>query len=106
MTSFDKFLRKYIFRIIGGTLGALFHLFVIAKAVLEGGEGAMWAVIFMDFPIVYLWQFFIGPWEKLFGPTLYFLGTLMYALLGWLIGWIGDRYANRLKRRDLLVMGY
>ena len=90
MTSFDKFLRKYIFRIIGSTLGACLHLLVVAIVVLEGGEGPGFALLYIDIPLVYLWQFFIGQGESIFGPTLYFLGTLMYALLGWAIGWPGD----------------
>ncbi len=90
MTSFDKFLRKYIFRIIGASVGGGLHLLILARAVLEGGEGPGFILLYMDFPILYLWSSFIGPWENIFGPTLYILGTLMYAFLGWLIGWIGD----------------
>lgn len=98
MTSLDKFLRKYIFRIIGSTLGVLFHLFVIVKAVNEGGEGGGWAILILDFPIIFLSQLFMERGQFIWGPTLYLLGTLMYALLGWLIGWPVDWKRRMLQK--------
>ena len=90
MASFDKFLQKYIFRIIGALCVGGLHLLIVAIVVLEGGEGPGFTLLYMDLPIVYLWQFFNGKGGSIFGLTFYFLGTLMYALLGWLIGWMGD----------------
>jgi hypothetical protein len=93
VTSFDKFLQKYIFRIIGASLGGGLHLFVLATGVFGGGEGPTFVLMYMDFPIVYLWSIFIGS-ARVDDGSLLFLwfigGTLMYALFGWLIGWMGD----------------
>ena len=95
MTAFDKFLRKYIFRIMGACILGGLHLFVFAIVVLEGGEGPGFTLLYMDIPLVKLWEFFIGSAGR-GGKSLLFTcflgGTLMYALAGWLIGWIGDRF--------------
>lgn len=91
MTSFDKFLRKYIFRIIGAVLLGGLHLLLLARAVFGGGEGPAFGMMLMDFPIVYFWDNFIGRVGSGTGLLIFlFGGTLMYALAGWLIGWIGD----------------
>ena len=94
MTAFDKFLRKYIFRIIGASLAGGLHLLLLTIVGLTGGKGAIFLLGYIDFPIVYLWQVLIGPVGTTGGGFLLFLcfliGTLMYALAGWLIGWIGD----------------
>ncbi|MDH5564706.1 MAG: hypothetical protein OEY91_13930 [Nitrospirota bacterium] len=86
MASFDKFLRKYICRIIGALCVGGLHLFLLLK-------GGIFLMLYLDFPITNLWQFFIGP-VVAGGRPLIFLcflgGTLMYAILGWLIGWMGD----------------
>jgi len=102
VTSFDKFLRKYIFRLIGATLGACLHLFVVAIVVLEGGEGPGFTLLYMDIPLVMLWEFFIGPagggGEALL-LTCFLGGTLMYALAGWVIGWPGDWLRRMFQKR-------
>ncbi len=85
MASFDKFLQKYIFRIIGALCVGGLHLFL----VLQGG---IFLMLYLDFPITNLWQFFMGRGQ--IDNTLIFLcflgGTFMYAILGWLIGGMGD----------------
>jgi len=83
---------QYLFRIIGASLGASLHLFVVATVILAGGEGPIFTLVYIDFPIVFLWNNFIGPvgFGGAFALTCYFGGTLMYALAGWVIGWPGD----------------
>jgi len=97
-----NFFQQYLFRIIGASLGAFLHLFVVATVVLAGGEGPAFTLLYMDFPIVYLWKFFIGPAGVGGGPLLFlcFLGgTLMYASAGWVIGWPGDWLRRMFQKR-------
>ncbi len=100
MTSFDKFLRKYIFRIVGASLCGGLHLLVLARSLFGGGEGPAFVVMLMNFPIVYLLDNFIG---RVRGGTelLIFLlaGTLMYVLVGWVIGWLGDWVRQSFQER-------
>jgi hypothetical protein len=96
-----NFSRQYLFRIIGASLGAFLHLFVVATVVFAGGEGPAFTLLYMDFPIVYLWQSFIGPAGVGGGPLLFlcFLGgTLMYALVGWVVGGLGDWLVRKLNK--------
>ena len=96
-----NFSRQYLFRIIGASLGAFLHLFVVATVVFAGGEGPAFTLLYMDFPIVYLWQFFIGPAGAGGGPLLFlcFLGgTLMHTFSGWVIGGLGDWLLRKLNK--------
>lgn len=82
-------------------MGAFLHLFVFAVVVLKGGEGAAFALLYMDFPLVFLWNNFFGPAGIGGGPLLFlsfFGGTLMYALVGWLIGGLGDWLVRKFKK--------
>ena len=95
------FSRQYVFRIVGASLGAFLHLFVLAILAFAGGEGATFALLYIDFPIVYLLDNFIGP-AGVGGGALIFLcflgGTLMYALAGWVIGGLGDLLVRKFNK--------
>jgi len=98
MTNFPQ---QYLFRIVGASLGAFLHLFVFAIAALAGGEGPTFALLYIDFPIVFLWNNFIGPvggGGSAFFLTWIFGGTLMYALAGWVIGGLGDWLVRKLNK--------
>ena len=77
---------------------ALFHIVVVAVPVLLSsgvGESQAFAAAFVDFPISWLLALFPDGRGLLYGssPWLYISvfavgGTLMYAAIGALIGWI------------------
>ena len=98
------FFESYKSRIIGATLGMLFHLGLIG--IVMGGEGQIFLIlVFMDFPITLIWNLFFGVVGAGGTPvvwTFFIGGTLMYAGLGWLVGGIFLRnniaHSNNLKR--------
>lgn len=98
------FFKTYKFRIIGATLGILIHLGLIG--IVLGGEGQILLIlVFMDFPITLVWTLFFGVVGTGGTPVVwtYFIGgTLMYAVVGWLVGGFLHRnniaHSNNLKR--------
>lgn len=95
-----NFFQQYLFRIVGASFGAFLHLFIFAIAAFAGGEGSTFALLYMDIPLVMLWEFFIGPAGVGGGAlllTCFFGGTLMYALAGWVIGGLGEWLGRKKK---------
>jgi len=76
------------FKIIGATLGILFHLLAIGLMFMS--EGIVFLILaFTDFPITLLWVVFnghVGAGEASIFWTYYIGGTVMYAVLGWFMG--------------------
>ncbi len=93
--SMTNFWREYKSRIVGGSLGALLHLFIVALVEFVGGEGLGFILLLIDFPIVLLWNFVIGPvglGGSAFVLTCYFGGTFIYALVGCFAGALLERF--------------
>lgn len=81
-------------------LGAVFHVvIVVIPLLLSGGTGEAgktvgWFVIILDFPLMFILNTAL---PNALGFIWYFslCGTLLYALGGWLIGYITDKYSQR-----------
>jgi len=106
----EKFWLKHKVAIILASLAALFHVgFVVYGLVAIGNSGGerkyaitAWFVI-VDFPLYVLGFVFpdLGIRFSNTVLTLYFsiFGTLMYALVGWTLGWIVDCFRHLSERR-------
>ena len=92
--------------IITSSVFAIFHVIVVVVPVISSGangEGQAFAVVIFDVPLVWLLSAMPGGNTVLYNNrrayTFVFciFGTLMYAAVGGLIGWIID--VIRVKRR-------
>lgn len=101
-----QFWPRFKWRIIAGSLGALFHLCtVVLVLVLSGGkgEGQAGLVFILDLPLA-LFVLGVPTAENIlysypYGYIIFFsfFGTLLYAGLGWIVGCFLDSRAKYIK---------
>ena len=91
-----QFRQPFTWRIIGASLGALFHFCtVVLPLVVTGGkgEGQAGIVFIFDLPLVLFLQIFPQGEKILYGtPFNYiaffsFFGTALYVAVGWVVGY-------------------
>jgi hypothetical protein len=101
-----KLLPQYKRSTVYALIGVVFHFVVVVVPLLvsggtgEAGKGAGWIALIFDFPLTLL-ELNILAIEHLvvtstMGYILYYTlgGSLLYGLVGWLIGYVTDTFCN------------
>ena len=97
-----KLLPQYKRSTVYALIGAIFHFVVVVLPLLIMGLGGLakgygWLVYFFDFPLVLLDGYIRAlrsfVYASKIGYVLYYsvCGTVLYALLGWLAGYLKDK---------------
>lgn len=94
--------RKLKYAILGAVILGGIHLALVSYCMKEGGDTSM-AIIFIDYPLylfsTLLEKVFAKPPDCIFYIYYFGLGTLIYALLGSIIGIILEKIISFVRRQ-------